>query len=79
MLCSGLTVAPAPEFVIAHPNSYGLPEQTVLRKSLEEGGLIKKDDAVGAQRLQFVTEAEASVYFGLEHTPHQWLSVRFND
>ncbi|KAL8277726.1 hypothetical protein RQP46_009848 [Phenoliferia psychrophenolica] len=63
------------EFVVAHPNGYGLSEQTVLRKALEDASLIKADDEVGEQRLSFVTEAECSVYFGLEHSPYDWLKI----
>ncbi|KAL8277741.1 hypothetical protein RQP46_009863 [Phenoliferia psychrophenolica] len=63
------------EFVVAHPNSYGFAEQTVLRKTLEAASLIKADDGVGEQRLRFVTEAECSVYFGLQHFPHDWLKI----
>ncbi|KAL8277735.1 hypothetical protein RQP46_009857 [Phenoliferia psychrophenolica] len=63
------------EFVVAHPNGYGLAEQTILRKALEDASLIKADDEVGEQRLRFVTEAECSVYFGLEHSPHDWLKI----
>ncbi|KAL8277737.1 hypothetical protein RQP46_009859 [Phenoliferia psychrophenolica] len=63
------------EFVVAHPNSYGLAEQSILRKALESASLIKKGDDVGEQRLGFVTEAEGSVYFGLEHSAHDWLKI----
>ncbi|KAL8277752.1 hypothetical protein RQP46_009874 [Phenoliferia psychrophenolica] len=63
------------EFVVAHPNGYGLAEQTVLRKALEYASLIKANDGVGEKRLRFVTEAECSVYFGLEHSPHDWIKI----
>lgn len=41
-------------------------------------GLVKPDDAVGADRLRFVTEAEASAYFTLHYSTQQandWLLV----
>ncbi|KAL8277738.1 hypothetical protein RQP46_009860 [Phenoliferia psychrophenolica] len=63
------------EFVVAHPNGYGLAEQTVLRKALEDASIIEANDEAGAKRLLFVTEAECSVYFGLEHSPHDWLKI----
>ncbi|KAL8277732.1 hypothetical protein RQP46_009854 [Phenoliferia psychrophenolica] len=63
------------EFVIAHPNGYGLAEQSLLRQALELASLIKADDEVGDQRLRFVTEAECSVHFALEHSPHEWLKI----
>ena len=53
------------EFVIAHPNAWGLREQHVLRRAA-----IRADYASVAQadsRVRFVSEGEASVHFCIVH------------
>jgi hypothetical protein len=53
------------EFVIAHPNAWGLREQHVLRRAA-----IRADYVPVAQadsRVRFVSEGEASVHFCIVH------------
>ena len=53
------------EFVIAHPNAWGLREQHVLRRAA-----VRADYVSGAQadiRVRFVSEGEASVHFCIVH------------
>jgi predicted small integral membrane protein len=50
------------EFVFAHPNAWGLKEQTVLQNAAVRAGLVPSATTAG-QRIHFVTEAEASVHF----------------
>lgn len=49
------------DFVIAHPNGWGLKEQSVLRRAAIQADLVRPSDADA--RIHFVTEAEASVHF----------------
>ncbi|KAL8283908.1 hypothetical protein RQP46_005340 [Phenoliferia psychrophenolica] len=56
-------------YVIATPNGWGLAEQAVLKAAMEGAGLLVKDAAASEDRLVFVTEAEASVHFGLHYAP----------
>lgn len=49
------------DFVIAHPNGWGLKEQGVLRRAAIQADLVRPNDAEA--RVHFVTEAEASVHF----------------
>ena len=49
------------DFVIAHPNGWGLKEQSVLRRAAIQADLVRPSDA--DTRIHFVTEAEASVHF----------------
>jgi hypothetical protein len=50
------------EFVFAHPNAWGLKEQTVLQNAAVRAGLVT-NASVAEGRIHFVTEAEASVHF----------------
>ncbi|KAF8606746.1 hypothetical protein BDV93DRAFT_488628 [Ceratobasidium sp. AG-I] len=52
--------------VIAHPNGWGLREQTFLREAAVEAGFA--DGASARANIRFVTEAEASVHFCIYHT-----------
>jgi hypothetical protein len=56
---------PSTEFVIAHPNGWGAYEQAFLRTAAVKGGLVLRSQA--ADRVHFVSEAEASVHFALAH------------
>jgi hypothetical protein len=50
------------EFVIAHPNGWGLNEQAVLQRACVKAGLVPSL-TVAENRVHFVSEAEASVHF----------------
>jgi len=53
------------EFVIAHPNAWGLREQHLLRRAA-----VRADYVSAAQadtRVRFVSEGEASVHFCIVH------------
>lgn len=53
------------DIVIAHPNGWGLQEQSVLRRAAIMAEIVSEADA-GA-RIRFVSEGEASVHFCLLH------------
>lgn len=53
------------EFVIAHPNAWGLREQSVLRRVVVRAGYVSVAQA--DSRVRFVSEAEASVHFCIVH------------
>jgi len=53
------------EFVIAHPNGWGIREQTFLRAAAIEAGFVPDSSP---HKIRFVTEAEASVHFCIHHT-----------
>ncbi|KAF8594079.1 hypothetical protein BDV93DRAFT_612002 [Ceratobasidium sp. AG-I] len=57
---------PEMEVVIAHPNNWGIREQTFLRHALIGAGLADTASAPG--NIRFMTEAEASAYFCIYHT-----------
>jgi hypothetical protein len=57
---------PAMEVVLAHPNGWGIREQSFLRSAAVEAGLASA--ATGLTNIRFVTEAEASVHFCIYHT-----------
>ncbi|KAI5477122.1 hypothetical protein MNV49_006850 [Pseudohyphozyma bogoriensis] len=64
------------KIVLAHPNGWGPPEQGVLRSAVVDAGLIRA--SAKEERLHLVTEAEASVHFGVMHAsndnnPDGWL------
>ncbi|CAE6537632.1 unnamed protein product [Rhizoctonia solani] len=52
---------PTMEVVLAHPNGWGIREQSTLRSAAVEAGFTSADDA--ATLIHFVHEAEASVHF----------------
>ncbi|KAG8740464.1 hypothetical protein FRC10_004291 [Ceratobasidium sp. 414] len=60
------TYQPTMEIVLAHPNGWGIREQTFLRSAAVEAGLANATNA--STRIRFVTEAEASVHFCIYHT-----------
>ncbi|KAG8717704.1 hypothetical protein FRC08_006896 [Ceratobasidium sp. 394] len=53
------------EVVIAHPNGWGIREQTFLRAAAMDTGYVPTSSP---RRIRFVTEAEASVHFCIHHT-----------
>ncbi|QRW20294.1 hypothetical protein RhiXN_09269 [Rhizoctonia solani] len=58
--------SPTMEVVIAHPNGWGIREQTFLRSAAVAAGFSTDEKALASVR--FVTEAEASVHFCIHHT-----------
>lgn len=60
------TYSPTMEVVIAHPNGWGIREQSFLRTAAVNAGIADADTA--RSRVRFVTEAEASVHFCIYHT-----------
>ncbi|KAF8755230.1 ATP binding [Rhizoctonia solani] len=58
--------SPNMEVVIAHPNGWGLREQTFLRKAAVDAGVSAHEQA--QKNIRFLTEAEASVHFCIHHT-----------
>ncbi|KAG8717707.1 hypothetical protein FRC08_006899 [Ceratobasidium sp. 394] len=54
------------EVVIAHPNGWGIREQTFLRAAAVDAGFTSTPSS--RKRIRFVTEAEASVHFCIYHT-----------
>lgn len=53
------------EIVIAHPNAWGLKEQSVLRRAAIRADLVSVTQAYA--RIRFVSEGEASVHFCIVH------------
>ncbi|KAF8907433.1 hypothetical protein CPB85DRAFT_1254346 [Mucidula mucida] len=49
------------DFVLTHPNGWEGQQQGLMRRAAVVAGLIK--DGIGQDRLQFVTEGEASLHF----------------
>lgn len=58
--------SPTMEVVIAHPNGWGIREQTFLRTAAVTAGFSTTDKA--QSKVRFVTEAEASVHFCIHRT-----------
>ncbi|KAF8695760.1 ATP binding, partial [Rhizoctonia solani] len=54
------------EVVLAHPNGWGIREQTFLRKVATDAGLSVPEKA--QRNIRFLSEAEASVHFCIHHT-----------
>ncbi|KAJ7178302.1 hypothetical protein C8R46DRAFT_1076300 [Mycena filopes] len=57
---------PTTRFVMAHPNGWDGKQQTQMRDAAVIAGLMPNSDA-GHQRLQFVTEGEASLHFCVQN------------
>ncbi|EPQ55253.1 hypothetical protein GLOTRDRAFT_129538 [Gloeophyllum trabeum ATCC 11539] len=53
-------------FVMGHPNGWGGLQQQKMRKAAVQAGLVKNMDAA-CDRIQFVTEGEASLHYCLEN------------
>lgn len=51
--------------ILTHPNGWGLKEQAVLRRAAIQADLATQADA--HQRIEFVTEGEASVHYCIYH------------
>lgn len=60
------TYKPSMDVIIAHPNGWGIREQTFLRTAAVAAGFASPEQA--ANKVHFVTEAEASVHFCMYHT-----------
>ncbi|KAG8713413.1 hypothetical protein FRC11_012264, partial [Ceratobasidium sp. 423] len=54
------------EVVIAHPNGWGIREQTFLRSAAVATGFIAANQA--SSNIRFITEAEASLHYCICHT-----------
>jgi hypothetical protein len=57
---------PNMDLIIAHPNGWGIREQTFLRTAAVAAGFTSTDKAL--KQVHFVTEAEASVHFCMYYT-----------
>lgn len=57
--------------VLSTPNGWDMPEQSFLRDAAIKAGLVAAQDA--QDLIQFVTEAEASVYATLSNHQEAWL------
>lgn len=53
------------EFVIAHPNAWGLKEQHLLRRAAIRAGCVSI--AQSNSHVRFVSEGEASVHYSIAH------------
>ena len=53
-------------FILTHPNGWGGPQQTQMRKSAVTAGLVPSMDRAKAN-IAFVTEGEASLHFCLSN------------
>ncbi len=49
------------DFVLAHPNGWEGAQQAIMRQAAVLGGLV--DDENAQERVQFVTEGEASLHY----------------
>ncbi|KAG8737712.1 hypothetical protein FRC10_007911 [Ceratobasidium sp. 414] len=56
---------PQMEVIIAHPNGWGIREQTFLRDAAVDAGFAS---SASSHKIRFVTEAEASVHFCINRT-----------
>jgi hypothetical protein len=54
------------DVIIAHPNGWGIREQTFLRTAAVTAGFTSVEQA--SSQVHFVTEAEASVHFCTYYT-----------
>lgn len=59
------SVADRKEFMLSHPNGWEGLQQGKMRQAAVMAGLVP-DNAVGHQRVHFVTEGEASVHYCIE-------------
>jgi hypothetical protein len=57
--------------VLATPNGWQLREQAILREAAIMASLVTEENA--GNLLQFVTESEASVHYGIFRRPDGWL------
>ena len=61
------TISDDIELVLTHPNGWGGPQQTQMRKAAVLAGVVP-DTPAGFSRVHFVTEGEASFNFCATHT-----------
>ena len=54
------------EFILAHPNGWEGPQQSMMRTAAVQAGLIP-DNEDGHSHLLFVTEGEASLHFCIQN------------
>ncbi|KDQ12481.1 hypothetical protein BOTBODRAFT_161662 [Botryobasidium botryosum FD-172 SS1] len=54
------------DFVVAHPNGWGLKEQTLIRNAAIAANLVSSEK-VAREKIKFVSEAEASVHFVIQN------------
>ncbi|CAE6451832.1 unnamed protein product [Rhizoctonia solani] len=59
---------PTVEVIMAHPNGWHAREQSFLRNAAVKSGVFNRPGATVANNIQFVTEAEASVHYCIQHT-----------
>lgn len=52
------------DFLLSHPNGWGVPEQTQMREAVVLAGLVP-DDQSGQDRIFLVTEGEANLHFAI--------------
>jgi hypothetical protein len=61
-------------FIFCHPNGWDVSQQSFLSQSAIESGVISEQDT--ENRVEFVTEGEASVHYAVAYTPSMsWLKV----
>ncbi|KAF8606751.1 hypothetical protein BDV93DRAFT_468343 [Ceratobasidium sp. AG-I] len=60
------TYRPSMDVIIAHPNGWGIREQTFLRSAAVTAGFASMEKST--ETVHFVTEAEASVHFCMYYT-----------
>ncbi|KIJ93873.1 hypothetical protein K443DRAFT_377119 [Laccaria amethystina LaAM-08-1] len=54
------------DFLLSHPNGWGVPQQTQMREAAVFAGLVP-DDRSGRNRIFFVTEGEANLHFAIHN------------
>ncbi|KAG8743673.1 hypothetical protein FRC11_013766 [Ceratobasidium sp. 423] len=59
---------PTMEVILAHPNGWDARQQSFLRNAVVECGVFNPPGTTIAKKIQFVTEAEASVHYCIKHT-----------
>ncbi|PVF96878.1 hypothetical protein CPB86DRAFT_786515 [Serendipita vermifera] len=58
------------------PNGWDISQQTFIHKAVIESGIIGEGEA--DERIDFITEGEASVHYALAHTSHmRWVKSNF--
>ncbi|CAE6451836.1 unnamed protein product [Rhizoctonia solani] len=56
------------EVILGHPNGWSAREQSFLRNAAVECGVFNTPQATIAKNIKFVTEAEASVHYCIQHS-----------
>src|SRR5260370_4541007 len=66
-------LGPQATIVLAIPNGWEIEQQYVLRKAMQMSGILPEN--FDEDRLEFVTEGEASVHYALHHIRNpDWLT-----